>query len=84
MIKNYNQFLNEASNETEIKTLEVDISKLRDQISTAKDAVKTAGNDAARRTAQINAYNVEAAALTQISAKLKELARLMALPPATT
>jgi hypothetical protein len=84
MIKRYNQFLNEASNETEIKTLEVDISKLRDQIATAKDAVKNAANDAARRTAQINAYNVESTVLTQIAAKLKELARLMALPTTTT
>ena len=84
MIKKYNEFLNEASNETEIKTIEVDISKLRDQISTAKDAVKLAANDVARKTAQINAYNVEANVLPQIATKLKELARLMALPTTTT
>jgi len=84
MIKNYDQFLNEASTETEIKTVEVDIAKLRDQISTAKEAVKNAANDAARKTAQINAYNVEANVLPQIATKLKELARLMTLPTTTT
>ena len=83
MIKMYTDFINEASVNTEIQTLETDISKLKDAIQEAKNAIKNATTDAAKKAAKINAYNLEANNLTQISQKLKEIARLMASPEVT-
>lgn len=83
MIKGYNDFLNEASVTTQIQTTEAEIAKLRDQIQDAKNAIKTATTDAAKKAAMIAANNTEANLLTQIAAKLREIARLMASPEAT-
>jgi predicted nucleic acid-binding Zn-ribbon protein len=84
MIKQYNEFLNEASVPTQIQKLKAEVSELRDQIANAqKTARETGGNEAAKKAAEIAALNVEATVLATIMNKIREIARLMASPEST-
>lgn len=83
MIKGYSDFLNEASVPTQIQKLKAEVADLRDQIANAhKTARETAGNESAKKAAEIVALNTEATLLATVMTKIKEIARLMASPEA--
>jgi peptidoglycan hydrolase CwlO-like protein len=83
MIKNYTDFLNEASVDTQIQELETQVSKLRDDIADAKKAVDSAGTPEAKKAAKVAALNAESTALATIAGLLRRISTLVASPEAT-
>jgi chromosome segregation ATPase len=80
MIKDFTNFLNEASVATQIQELEAEVSRLRDEISDSKKTIDAAATPEAKKAAKISALNTEATILTTISQRLRQMATLMGRP----